>query len=444
MFEHLDDPEEPVPSRRELGRVVQRANAIRVRRRWVGVLSTCCVLLAASIGFFLGRPSGPPRSTPTDYQFNLVKSPLPLGSPVPTTALVDVQFASPQYGFALAVHRNQVLLAASRDGGSTWSVRNTDLPEGVGPAFDYSGEMEFVGFTGYLWGARTTGGAPLWVSHDDGSTWREAPIGPYVLDVSAIDLDVWALTATCPGTGDGAPCTVQMERSLDGGTTWQDLGPVAVSAQAPYAGAPDLFELARITKDRAYVLSDLGSASQPSWYLEFTDNDGLTWAEQPVPCTGSDAAGAEVAASSTSDLWLLCGSASAGAGAQLKELYRSSDAGANWQLSASTSGGASSDQLAPGSLPENGYVAPLAADHRSLAVLSASTAWLYPARADLFKTSDGGTSWDPVAPLANAGFPSGGEGNVTFLSQTEGWICAYGVGLWHTQDGTHWESLGAS
>jgi len=75
-------------------------------------------------------------------------------------------------------------------------------------------------------------------------------------------------------------------------------------------------------------------------------------------------------------------------------------------------------------------------------VASATTAWLYPTRADLYKTTDGGTGWVPAPELAGAGFPSGGQGNVTFLSATQGWICAYGVGLWHTTDGTHWSPLG--
>ena len=216
MFEHLDDPEQPAPSRRELAWVLHRAHRIQVRRRWARALTTCCVLVAIAAGFFLGRPSGPSEATATDYEFNLVKSPLPLGSPVPTTALVDVQFASPEYGFALAVHRNEVFLAASKDGGSTWQVRNTDLPAGLGPADDYPGQMEFIGFTGYLWGARTANGAPLWISHDEGATWQEAPIGPYVLDVSAIDLDVWALTATCPSVPSALACQVNVDQSIDG------------------------------------------------------------------------------------------------------------------------------------------------------------------------------------------------------------------------------------
>ena len=93
MFEHLDDPDGVTPGRRELAGILSRADSIRNRRRWTLAVGSCCVLLAASIGFFLGRPSGQPALSTTDYQFNLEKGPLPIGLPVPTTALIDVQFA---------------------------------------------------------------------------------------------------------------------------------------------------------------------------------------------------------------------------------------------------------------------------------------------------------------------------------------------------------------
>ena len=128
MFEHLDDSEGVTPGRRELAGVLSRADALRTRRRWTLAIGSCCLLLAASLGFFLGRPSGQPSLSTTDYEFNLEKGPLPVGLPVPTTALIDVQFATPQDGYALAVHDGGVLLASSIDGGSTWQVRNNHLP----------------------------------------------------------------------------------------------------------------------------------------------------------------------------------------------------------------------------------------------------------------------------------------------------------------------------
>ena len=206
MFEHLDDPAQEIhPGARELAMVSRRAQQISTRHRWTLMVGFCCILLAASVGFFLAGPAVTQPSTSTaDYQFNLLKGKLPVGVSVPTTALIDVGFANPQDGFALAAHGGDVLLAASTDGGTTWQVRNDDLPSGLGADDGYPGQFEFVGSTGYLWGARSTGGAPLWVSHDDGATWQLAPIGPYVLDVSAIGTNVWALTSECPATAAAA------------------------------------------------------------------------------------------------------------------------------------------------------------------------------------------------------------------------------------------------
>ena len=97
----------------------------------------------------------------------------------------------------------------------------------------------------------------------------------------------------------------------------------------------------------------------------------------------------------------------------------------------------------PNTLSLGGYIAPFSIGHKNLAVLSPSTAWLYPTRSSLLKTVNGGRSWSAVPDLVVAGFGAGSPGNVTFTSATQGWICAYGVGLWHTSDGVHWSALGA-
>ena len=205
-------------------------------------------------------------------------------------------------------------------------------------------------------------------------------------------------------------------------------------------------ELARITDKRAYVLEAApGAGGLTTWRLLFTDDAAATWSARSVPCSGAFAGGAEVAASSTDDIWLLCGG-QATAGSQSKQLYRSEDGGLTWQLRASATG---LGTPAPASVPVDplplvGYVAPFSIGHRNLAVLTSTTAWIFGSRADLFKTSDGGSTWVPVPSLAAAGFASGGAGNVTFLSATEGWVCEYGIGLWHTDDGASWSPLGLS
>ena len=443
MFEHLDDQTEPNVGALELARVLNRAGTIQTRRRWFAVLTVSCVLLIAAIGALLSQPFDTPASTLSNYQFNLAKGPLPLGSPVPTTALVDVQFANGQAGYALALHRNEVVLAASGDGGSTWTVRNTDLPAGLGPGAGYPGQFEFVGSIGYLWGASSATGAPLWVSDDAGASWHKAPIGPYVYDASAIGLNVWALYGTCSSSyAASTSCSVNVEQSVDGGTSWSSLG--AIASGEPVGGRS--IELARITTSRSYVLENVTNASDTAnWMLAFTNDGGGSWNTRPAPCNGAFSNGAEVAASSSDDLWLLCGS-QATAGEQSKQLYRSGDGGGTWRLVASATGlGTPPPSSVPTDpLPLSGYIAPFTVGHHNLAVASPERAWLFPARADLYETQDDGTSWAPVSDLSPAGFADGGLGNISFLNATQGWICEYSVGLWHTSDGMTWHPLGAS
>jgi hypothetical protein len=202
-------------------------------------------------------------------------------------------------------------------------------------------------------------------------------------------------------------------------------------------------ELARITTTRSYVLT-MGEATQSGGMgLIYTGDGGASWQTRPVPCAGAFDLGAEIAASSTEDLWLLCGS-QASAGEQSKELYRSEDGGLTWNLTASASVLGTSPQSAsqPDPLSLNGYIAPYSIGHENLAVASSTTAWLYPFRSSMYKTVSGGRSWTAVPGLSTAGFDAGGSGNVTFISATQGWICQYGVGLWHTSDGVHWSPLG--
>ncbi len=228
----------------------------------------CCILLAASVGFFLSGPSvTQPSSSTAAYQFNLLKGKIPVGVSVPTTALIDVGFASSQDGFALAAHRGDVLLAASTDGGATWQVRNDDLPSGLGADDGYPGQFEFAGSAGYLWGARTTGGVPLWVSHDHGATWdcrpdralrarrqrhRHQRVGPHQ-PVSA-HRDITSATS----------CSMGVEQSSDEGATWTALSAPELTNTLPEGTGLRGVELARITTGRAYVLSGPANRSRHS------------------------------------------------------------------------------------------------------------------------------------------------------------------------------------
>jgi hypothetical protein len=453
MFGHLDDPTPISPGESEMAGALQRAHAIRLRRR-AGALVAACLIVVAGVGFLVSRPAAVRiPSSETGYQFNALKGPLRVGTPVPTTALLNVVFVDAQNGYALAGHRGEAVLAETTDGGSTWQVRNDQLPSGYGQSAGYPGQFEFTGSDGFLWGGAPTadGAAPLWVTSDGGTSWHEASIGPVVYDVSAIGANVWALTSPCESTSatsaTAAPCALVLEQSLDGGTSWSAVNGSGLTDLTDAPLGAQHVELARITLSRAYVLT--ADADQPvsapnsDFSLVYTGDAGQTWSIRPVPCAGPFGLGAEIAASGTEDLWFLCGSQASG-GEQSKELYRSSDGGFTWALTASATGLGTPPPAAsdPNTLPLGGYIAPFSVGHKNLAVLSPSTAWLYPTRSSLLKTVSGGRSWTTVPDLVAAGFGAGSPGNVTFISATQGWICAYGVGLWHTSDGVHWSALG--
>jgi photosystem II stability/assembly factor-like uncharacterized protein len=443
MFEHLDDPVPVPPGDRQLARVLRRARVIRARRR-VGAVAAACLLVAgATVGVLVSRQSTTRlNSVQLDYQFNATRGPLSVGSPVPTTALINVVFAGPQDGYALVAHRGRAVLAITTDGGATWKVQNSTLPPGYGESNNYPGQIEFIGTHGYLWGGTQTddGVEPLWVTDDGGLTWDRAVIGPDVFDVSGIGANVWAIAGDC-GQPSPLTCALTLETSDDWGATWQTQDGAPFDNVSDASAVSDPVELARITLSRSYVLtSSLPDALGPNIALLFTANGGQTWQDVAVPCPSAFDLGSEIAASGTDDLWFLCGSQASG-GSQSKELYRSSDGGANWALTASATGVGSSGP-AVDTLPLDGYVAPFSIGHKNLAVANPTTAWLKPSGASMYKTTTGGHTWASIPDLDAAGFAGSGQGNITFISATQGWLCAYGLGLWHTTNGVTWSPLG--
>jgi len=447
MFRHLDDPAPPAADGAQLRSVLRRSDRLRFqrRRRWASTavaVALCSALLAT--GLLSVRTGGPQvAGKETAYQFNQAIH-LSVGTPVPTTTLTDVVFVDASDGFGLATHRTELVLAATTDGGSNWQVVDGHLPDASSIA-NPPNQMEFVSpSSGYLWSGMNSSAqaldAPLWVTDDGGRTWTKAPIGPIVYDVSAIGANVWALASPCPPAGRSG-CPIAVETSTDSGVTWAP-GPAAPPFFVSTAPSTSGVELARVTPARAYVLTFNGGANSGAT-LAYTADAAVSWSVRPVPCASQFDLGAEVALSSTNDLWLICGGQATG-GSQNKALYRSSDGGLTWSLVAQTTPFAGAPPLPPGVgiLSLSGYVAPYSIGHKNLNVLSASLAWLFPTRGNVVATTDGGASWMAVASLEEGSFGSGAPGNLTFTSSTKGWITELGVGLWHTTDGTTWLPLG--
>jgi photosystem II stability/assembly factor-like uncharacterized protein len=288
----------------------------------------------------------------------------------------------------------------------------------------------------------------LWVTSDGGRTWSRAGLGPVVSDVSAIGPDVWAVVGTCPIRPTSAPsCPVVLEVSTDDGQTWARAGVAPpISESSEITVSDENIELARITRARAYVLTFAPRTGVPSspGYLTYTADGGQTWESRVDPCPAYFDFGEQVAASGTSDLWMICGS-QASAGTQAKALYRSTDGGVQWGLAAAANAPVLSGGVvlgASGGLPAVGYVTPYSLGHENLAVLSATDAWLFPDRSGVYETTDGGKTWGVVAALSKAGLVAGGTGNVVFADATHGWVCVTGTGLWRTTDGRNWHRLG--
>ena len=446
MFEHLDDPSPSGPTSRALRAVLIRAARLRRRRAVSGVAAVGVITLALGLVIGLAVPRARP-ATQAFTAFDTHVGPLAVGTAVPLANLADVVFVNDTHGFGLAFHGEDTVLVSTSNGGESWRVVD-DAPPAALPA-----QLEFADAShGYLWGATPSarGRAPLWTTSDGGHSWSEAPVGPVVSDVSAIGSDVWAVVGTCPinSSSVAAACPATVEQSMDNGTTWH-----ATAAAPPVSEEPGLsvadqdLELARITTSRAYVLSfaaapAVGGASLGE--LGYTADSGRTWEARPDPCPTYFDFGQEIAASGTNDLWMVCGSQPS-TGSQAKALYRSSDGGRHWTLTAAANAPALSGDVslsAAGGLPTDGYVSPLSLGHENLAVLTPEKAWVFPDRSGVFQTPDGGHSWSPVSGLARAGLVGGGTGNVVFVDVDHGWVCEVGAGLWRTTDGLHWQHLG--
>jgi hypothetical protein len=412
--------------------VGRKAARYQRRRRTVAVavVALALVVTAATASVVSRRGSGGFPGRESGFDFNRAAV-VAVDSPVPTTALEDVVFVDAGHGFGLADHRNHLVLARTIDGGQDWRLVSNDLPLSAA-ANDLTAQMEFIDVHhGYLWGGGPlwSPSQTLWVTDDGGTTWDKSPIVG-VADVSAIGGNVWAVSQACESAKS---CQAVLNESTDYGAQWSVL-PVGSIASG------STVELARITRSRSYILIEGPAAGPFEASIEYTADAGANWSSRPVPCGEAYQFGVELAASGTDDLWLVCGG-QAGAGSQAKQIFRSSDAGAAWRLTAQTT----VPQPPPagvGSLSTAGYVAPYAIGHKTLDVLSPAVAWLQPGRNSVTITHDGGTSWSPVPGLQTAGFGNGAEGNLTFISGTQGWVCELGVGLWHTDDGVHWKPLG--
>lgn len=228
-------------------------------------------------------------------------------------------------------------------------------------------------------------------------------------------LDGWGVTET------------QIVRTNDGGITWYNVTPPAVT-ETGYAAVLSLTD-----NNHAWLLLPDFETSPHSGILHRTADGGLSWTSVAVPFSIADLHFLDA-----DNGWALA-DLGVGAGSQAVAVYQTTDGGAAWtQKFANDPNGGAGDSL------------PLGGLKAGIAPVTMQTAFVYgvtyaSGAPYLFRTDDGGASWSPVSlPL-----PKGAEsaelsierGQMKFLSPTDGFIAMrltsenYQLAIYTTRDG---------
>lgn len=305
-----------------------------------------------------GVSVSPSVSSPSSVPLSATPTP----SPSPTTKPDDanppvpagfrpasVTFVSTQTGFVLGTAScasgTCTTLVTTTDGGLHWSLVAT-LPQRITGDEPPVNKVRFANpRDGWLFGAE------LWATHDGGHSWKRidasdpateveasggmayALIGPRVLR-APVGSDTWSpVSSLSVDTGSGSislhgkavwivtgGTSSHLIQSADG-TTWHDLGNPCASTGTNW----NLAGAAPVATSSIYLLciGDAGAGSQSKKVLYSSDAGAHVTATTADPPRGGDAAG--IAAATTS---VVAVAARSGA----SEVYRSSNAGASWQV----------------------------------------------------------------------------------------------------------------
>ena len=324
--------------------------------------------------------------------------------------LLGVDFVDPQNGVIVGELSGAFTTA---DGGGTWVTRLNGAPTEV-YGMDANDSL-------HAWTAGTFGQTQYTV--DGGTSWNRVPVGNpyghfYGVDFLSNNMRGWLV-----GDGDQSNNHGVIYRSDDGGSTWV--------LQWSGGALTQLYGIAAIDSRTAVAVGNLG-------IIWRTTNGGQSWSQVPHPSV-----------SVLSDVQFK-GRIGTAVGNN-RAVLRSRDRGATWvnrspdlPFPASLMSGSFADgkngwavgfdqvvvhttdgghtwtsQTVPGSQEVN---------FLSVSVVSATTAWISggPANGFVARTTNGGATWTqevlPGGPLSIS--------SVTFLTADEGWAAGY-VGVWH-------------
>jgi len=284
-----------------------------------------------------------------------------------------VAFPTASHGVLLALDcaslpgRCQVFTKVSDDGGVTWSAPTVLTAVSwlsQDPPWNTLGANNLVFTTaddGYAYGP------DLYQTRDGGRTWRQLPVSGQVAAAAATADGVWL--AVLHGCGDYG-CTGWDLDAVDAQGQVRALAkqpaPIAPPPGVTKVGVPT--QLLRPDAATAYLIGFDN--------LQVTHNGGASWTQATFPCKRAYDDTVDFSVGSSTMLWAACASES-GAGMQQKQLWRSTDSGANWG--------------SPLPLESDGYSSQITA-------VNSEVAWRYGDRGNVLHTADGGRTWQVMLP----------------------------------------------
>ena len=216
------------------------------------------------------------------------------------TRLAAVAFTSPQQGYGLfsvaaGTARTCVVdVARTSDGGSQFSrlvVADSWPCKASAPvssiAADTSGDVFAFG-------------PALRISHDQGKSWSTAAVKGHVLAVSVQGGSIWAVTASCAGTGTAPDkCQLLLHMSTTGGRSWHlaTTQPSGAAISGRGASPAGTATLTRTSGNDAFLLATPVPGANSKPVLWTTMNGGASWSLHPVPCDLTAAAALAIAPS---------------------------------------------------------------------------------------------------------------------------------------------------
>ncbi|HXZ05667.1 MAG TPA: hypothetical protein VEH81_12600, partial [Ktedonobacteraceae bacterium] len=289
---------------------------------------------------------------------------------------------------------------------------------------------------------------------------------------------IWMINAT---TGWARTTTQRILRTSDGGTSWQDVTPPYPAGSTVQVPAPVSILNGKVAWVAVFEKQQ-PDGTVPNVVFR-TSNGGTTWQEAMLPT--SILGVSQVQFVNAQDGWILASFGGEGAGSQMVNVFRSTDGGQTWSLVARAGSSSNSISLA-GKKTGMGWISPTTGWITGTIAASQNTVWLYktldggvswqpqslmlPAiqgiiitqppvffsatdgllpvtfynsqgtSLDVYTTHDGGASWSSSTLLSNVG------SSWNFLSMQQGWVIgANGSTLYETSDGgQHWTSITTS